>query len=403
MSLSFEEARARVVREAAGVSRTPIERVSLEESLGRVLAEDVFADRDQPPFDRSTRDGFALRSADLAQAPARLRVVGEVAAGSSWEGKPIASGECVEIMTGAPVPRGADAVLMVEYVERADGEISALRAVGAGENVVARGSECRAADRVLERGRRIDPAAVAVAASVGRPLLEVHARPRVAIIGTGAELVGVNEAPSPSQIRNSNSWSLAAQVTRAGGVPRRMPIARDEEWELRRIVEDALATAEVLVLSGGVSKGKYDLVEVVLADLGATFFFDAVDIRPGRPAVAGSVRGKPFFALPGNPLSTTLTFELFARPAIDMIGGASASPLHTPRAPLAVDFTQRSLPLHVFAPSVLEGEAADARVRPLTTQGSGDLVALARATHWMLIAPGVTKVAAGELVPLLAV
>lgn len=390
--LSMLEARALVVGQVAAL-RTPAEEVALDAAVGRVLAADVTADRDQPPFDRSTRDGFAVRAADRGAR----RVIGELAAGATFD-REVMAGECVEIMTGAGLPAGADAVVMVEHVRREGDTITFDRDVATGENVVATGSEARHGAVVLSRGARVDPAVVGLLASVGRARVAVHARPRVAIVGTGDELVEVDEVPSRAQIRNSNSWSLAAQVARAGGVAVRMPIARDDQAALRAIVERALSEADILVLSGGVSMGKYDFVEGVLGALGAKLHFDAVAIRPGKPAVFGIVRGKPFFGLPGNPLSTTLTFELFARPAIELIGGAQAAPWRTTLARLATAYRSRPLPLMVFAPSRFTG---DGSVEVLPSQGSGDLVALARADVWAIFAPDTTHAEAGALVEIL--
>lgn len=402
--LSFEDARRLVeadVRERG--PRAPAEAVALADAEGRFLAEDVLVDRDLPPFDRSTRDGFAVRSSDLAllrhtgDAQAiTLRLAGEVRAGGSYQGGTVRAGTCVEIMTGAPVPAGADAVVMVEHTERPDpGTVRVARAVVAGENVVTTGSEARRGVVALARGSRVDPAAIALLATVGAARPVVHARPRVAILPTGDELVDVTATPGPAQIRNSNAAMLAAQVARAGGLSVPCPAARDDAASLRAAMQQALAGADLLVLSGGVSAGRYDLVEAVLAELGAQIRFDAVAIRPGKPVVFAWVGRVPVFGLPGNPLSTLCTFELFAAPAIALLGGAAATPLRLHGAPLAADFAQRELPLTVFLPATLDDAGA---IRPLATQGSGDLFALARADCWMIVPPQVTRLAAGTLV-----
>jgi molybdopterin molybdotransferase len=229
----------------------------------------------------------------------------------------------------------------------------------------------------------------------------VFVRPRVAVVATGDELVEVEDNPSPTQIRNSNRHSLSAQVARAGGraVPTR--IASDDPATLRAVIEDALRDADLLLLSGGVSMGKYDHVEGVLASLGARVAFDGVAIRPGRPLVFGRIRDIPFFGLPGNPLSTMVTFELFVRPALDRLSGADAAPLRFLWAPLAEPFSQRAVPLTALVPACLAAEGDATVVRPLPSQGSGDLAAMARADCLMVVAPGQGALAAGTMVPLL--
>jgi molybdopterin molybdotransferase len=406
MTLALLDARAAVLRDLLADARSPrVEGVLLDQAVGRVLAAPLVADRDQPPFDRVTRDGFAVRAVDVAGAseatPVELGVDGEVPAGAELAGR-VEAGRCVEIMTGAPLPAGADAVVMVEHTERpSPGAVRVRRAVAAGENVVPRGSELGQGAVALPAGARLDPAAVALAASLGCAEPQVRARPRVAIVSTGDELVEVAETPRPSQIRNSNRHSLTAQVARAGGAPLPAPIARDDPGALRAVLERALEGADLLLLSGGVSMGKHDYVEQVLADLGARVVFDSVDIRPGRPLVFGQVRGRPFFGLPGNPLSTMVTFELFVRPALAVLGGADAPPLHLMRAPLARPFRQRAVPLTVFVPARLETDGLATTVHALPSQGSGDLAAMARADVLMVIEPGTAEIAAGALVALL--
>ncbi|HWY27097.1 MAG TPA: molybdopterin molybdotransferase MoeA, partial [Candidatus Angelobacter sp.] len=288
--LSYEAARAKVIEvvraRSATPSTEPIEFASEPaRALGRVLAEDISADRNYPPFDRATRDGFAVRAADVAQAGAKLNVIGESRAGVAFDGA-IAIGQCVSIMTGAAVPRGVDAVVMLEHT-RVEGTSAIFeRAARAGQNFVPAGKEIRAGEIVVARGARLGYAELAMAAQVGRSKLTVYRRPRVAILSTGDEVVAVEQAPGQFQIRNSNSVSLAAQVSLAGAEPVMLGNAPDEVGELRRRIERGLE-ADILVLSGGVSVGKYDFVEQVLRELGAEFFFDAIAIRPGKPAVFG--------------------------------------------------------------------------------------------------------------------
>ena len=285
--LEFAEALAVVLRHAAGVRVPEAERVNLLDSAGRVLAEDVAADRDQPPFDRATRDGFAVRAGEWT-AGARLKLAGQVRAGEAWHAGEIPAGCAVEIMTGAPVPAGADAVAMVEHAEQGGSEVwaAAGRSLHAGENVVPRGSEARAGGVVLASGAVMGAAEIAVAAACGLGGLAVRRRPSVAIVATGDELVELDQAPGEQQIRNSNSYALAALVEAAGGVAVRLEIARDTREDVRaRIAEGR--TADLMLLSGGVSAGKYDLVEDVLAEFGAEFFFTGVKMQPGKPVVFG--------------------------------------------------------------------------------------------------------------------
>jgi molybdopterin molybdotransferase len=392
-TLTFPEARSKVIRQVTAALSTPrVETVPLGVAQGRILAEDIAADRDYPPFDRSVRDGFAVRAADL---PGSVRVIGEVRAGQAFGGS-VQAGEAVEIMTGAPMPPGADAVVMVEHcVRNADGTISTTNQPAPGGNIAARGCEARAQVVILARGSRVDYTAVSWLATTGHPHIEVFARPRVAIIATGDEIVEIGEQPAAHQIRNSNAWSLAAQVERAGGIPLMLPIARDVQSETRRLIEQGLE-ADLLLLSGGVSAGRYDVVELALADLGAEFFFDRVLIQPGQPLVFGCVRGKFFFGLPGNPASTMVTFELFARAAIELTGGASEAPLPLTLARLTRPFRHRPgitrfLPAHVSC----------AEVTPVEWQGSGDVPGLCRANAFLVADARQAEYKEGETIPVL--
>ena len=378
------------------------ERVSLLEAAGRVLAQEVVCDRDLPPFPRATRDGFAVRAGDVTAVPVSLQVTAEIHAGMDVSGIRVGAGECAEIMTGAAVPEGADAVVMVEYTDSAGRtgmsaphrQVEIQRGVAAGENVVPRGAEARSGQVLLSAGTGMTPAAIAIAASVGLAELEVFRRPRVAILATGDELVDVAASPLCHQIRNSNTYSLAAQVSRAGGVPVPLPVAPDEESRLRRLIEQGLE-CDLLLLSGGVSMGKYDLVEKVLGDLGAEFLFTGVAIQPGKPTVFGRAHDKYFFGLPGNPVSTMVTFELFARPMIEALSGGSPSPLRYSTARLKSEIKAKT-GLTRFLPALLTGEFGKVEVELVRWQGSGDMVATARANCLAVIPPDREKIEAGE-------
>ena len=396
--LSFVEARKSVEEHARKAGHGTVEEVELLAAQGRVLAEAIIADRDFPPFPRATRDGFAVRSADVAKVPANLKVITEIKAGASYAGD-IGRGECAEIMTGAPVPRGADAVVMVEFTRRSGDKVEIQRGVVTGENVVATGSEARARAELIARGTRVSYPQIAVAAAVGASRAKVYARPRVAILSTGDEIVEITASPGPNQIRNSNSYSVAAQVAAAGAHPLRLPIAPDEKKKLRELVEKGLE-ADLLLLTGGVSMGKYDLVELVLSELSAEFFFTGAQIQPGKPIVFGRARGKYFFGLPGNPISTMVTFELFVKPMIDGLAGALTSPLGFLEAKLKSEFKTKT-GLTRFLPAFLTGEFERVEVEPVPWKGSGDIAANARANCYVVIPPDKERIAAGEMVSVL--
>jgi molybdopterin molybdotransferase len=359
------------------------------------LAEDVVADRDLPPFHRAIRDGYALRAADLSALPAVLQCVGEVPAGQHFEGK-VDPGQCVSIMTGAPLPVGADAVVMVEYTRSLGEQIEIQRSVQRWENVVLQGSEAALGACVLARGRRLRAAEMGLLAAVGKVRVAVYRQPMVAILPTGDELVAVEQRPQWFQIRNSNAVTLSAQVTAAGGVPVGLGIAPDREDALREMIERGL-DSDLLLLSGGVSMGKFDLVEEVLAELGAEFFFQGAAIRPGKPLVFGRVRDRFFFGLPGNPVSTFVTFELFVRPAIAMLGGRGFEPPVLLRARLAKPCRQR-IGLTMFMPARVCVQNRDPVVELVNWQGSGDLVGTAAANCFLVIHPDQTELAAGDWV-----
>ncbi|HUS20036.1 MAG TPA: gephyrin-like molybdotransferase Glp [Terriglobales bacterium] len=394
--LSFAEARACVERHAAEIQPMPSEKVELLPAAGRNLAEDISADRDLPSFPRATRDGYAVRSDDLSETPTELKIMGQVKAGEVWSGATMERGQCLEIMTGAPVPQGADAVVMVEYTQVLGDIVRIDRGVSGGENVVPTGSEARQGQVVLKRGTRLGPAQVGMAAAVGRDKIKVYRRPRVAILSTGDEVVDIAAKPEIQQVRNSNSYALAAQVLGAGGDPVQLPIAPDDLSRLESLIREGLE-ADLLLLSGGVSMGKYDLVEQVLEKLGAEFFFTGALIQPGRPIVFGRARtGKKiyFFGLPGNPVSTLVTFELFAGCLVAALAGGVRS-LSYASAKLMQPVKTRP-GLTRFLPAVLKGEMLEPVVEVVPWQGSGDMAATAGANCYLIVPPDRPEMAAGE-------
>ena len=394
MALTFLAARQTVIDKVTGARLHPeVETVALDAAAGRVLAEDIAADRDVPALARSVRDGYAVRAADL---PGELAVIGEVRAGQRFEGE-VARGQAVEIMTGAPIPAGADAVAMVEHVRRVDGRVSIDGTAQALQFINPQGCEAGAGEIVLHAGKRMDYTDVAMLAAFGRTRVQVFRRPVVAIVATGDEIVEVSRQPAAFQIRNSNAWSLAAQVTRAGGIPRILPVARDTVEHTREIVRQGLAS-DLLLLSGGVSAGKYDVVEPVLAELGADFYFDRVLIQPGQPLVFGRAGATFFFGLPGNPSSTMVTFEIFARAALELLSGQLETALLMPYSRLTCDFRHRP-GVTRFLPAHLSADGAE--VTPVKWHGSGDVPALTRANAYLVADPARPEYAGGEFIRVL--
>ena len=411
--LSFEEARRAVESHAAQIPAPKIKVLDLLASANRVLAEHLLADRDIPPFPRATRDGYALRSADLAKLPARLEVISEIKAGEDPEHIPaeVPIGHAVSIMTGAPVPSGADAVVMVEYSTRHGNQVEITRGATRGENIVPPGAEARQGGLLIDRGIRLTAADIALAASVGKSQLNVYQRPRVAVLTTGDEIVDVSSIPGPTQIRNSNSYSLAVQIQSAGGEPVLLSIAPDEPRALRGLIEKGLQS-DLLLMTGGVSMGRYDLVEQVLAEMHAEFFFTGAKIQPGRPVVFGRCGAKKcgagtlareadsltyFFGLPGNPVSTMVTFELFARPMLEALAGQPARQLQFLHARLQAEIRTK-IGLTRFLPATLSGEFENSRVALVPWQGSGDIAATARANCYIVIPSDREHIPAGEFV-----
>jgi len=396
--LTYEQAHRTVIEQvekAKGPRETAV--VSVWDALGFVLAKEVKTDREYPPFHRSTRDGYAVHAAEVP-AGATLRCVAEIKAGDTVT-QPLAPGACVQIMTGAAVPDGADAVVMIEHTNRDGDSVRFERAAQPGQNIVPRGSEAKRGETILSPGMRLGYAELALAAQVGATQLRCASKPRVAILSTGDEVVSVDQQPGAFQIRNSNSVSLAAQVRLAGGEPVLLGNAADRIDDLREKISRGLRE-EVLVLSGGVSMGKYDLVETVLKDLGAQFHFDAVAIRPGRPAVFGKCGDTFVFGLPGNPVSTMVTFELFVVPAIDLLNGAPARDLPLVEARLGAALNEKPGLTH-FLPARVEWRGTTPEVKALPWQGSGDVTALARANCYLVVAADRGQVNAGETMPIL--
>ena len=398
-TLSFEQALSEVEGRLTAACMVPAkEFASLGEAWGRVLAEDVHADRDYPPFNRSTRDGFAVRSQDTAEADTVLTLDGEVRAGEYFKSE-IGPGHCAAIMTGAPLPAGTDAVVMVEHTQTQGDKVKIEKSIEPFGNVVRKGSEARAGQMVLPKGRQIRAGEAGLLASVGQEKVAVYVRPRIAILPTGDEVVPVGRKPEWYQVRNSNSAMLAAVVASAGGTPWEIGIGPDRKEALRNLIVEALQ-ADLLLLSGGVSMGKYDFVEDVLENLGAEFYFRSVAIRPGKPLVFGRVQGKFFFGLPGNPVSSFVTCNLFAQPVIGMLAGSRFERPQFLRARLAKAVHHKT-GLTTFMPARIETPEAEPVVSLVGWQGSGDLVGVAEANAFLVVHAEQPSPSAGEWVDVL--
>jgi molybdopterin molybdotransferase len=387
--LSVAEAQAIVLRESRPL---PIESAPLgPASLGLILAEDVASDLDMPPYDKALMDGYAVRAADLPEGRGDLRVLEEITAGQTPQ-HTLTSGTASRIMTGAPIPAGADAVVIIERTRmRDDGRVQIEdRPPKPQQNILLRAREMRAGEAVLAAGSLLRPKEVGLLAAVGRAAVRVVPRPRVAVLSTGDELVEAPQAPGPGQIRNSNGPMLAALVARAGAALRYLGIARDRLDNLRPLVAEGLG-ADVFVLSGGVSAGKLDLVPGVLQDAGVTAHFHKVAMKPGKPVLFGTRdhdgRRSLVFGLPGNPVSALVCFELFVRPALGRLAGHADAGPRWVKATLAEDFlyaTDRP----TYHPAHMEATESGSRVRPVPWFGSADLRGLSRANALVLLPAG---------------
>ncbi len=391
------------------------ELVSILDSLDRVLAEDVIADMDVPPFNNSAMDGYAVRAEDIATAsshrPVRLHVIGEVAAGYSAT-EPVTRGTAMRIMTGAPMPQGADTV--VRFEETSEGvsgrganqgskEVDILKAISRGENVRPAGEDIHRGEVVMPKGTQIRPSEIGVLASIGKKQVSVHRRPRVAVLATGDELVDVDEPVGPGKIRNSNEYANAAAVKRAGGIPIRLGIARDNIEDLTAKIRAGLeANADLFITSAGVSVGDYDMVKDVLSAEGEINFWQ-VKMKPGKPLAFGILRqpggksgkGVPLLGLPGNPVSAMISFEVFARPAILTMLGKTRFARPTVSAILQEDIVNNSNRRNFIRVHVSRREGVLV-VSTTGEQGSGVLTSLSRANGLVAIPEDVQKVVAGQ-------
>jgi len=383
--------------------RLSTEQVPLDELLGRVLAEDVVADSDLPPFDRSQMDGYAVRAEDVKAAPVRLRIVGESAAGRGWHNQ-LEEGQAVRIMTGAPVPAGADSVQQVELTtELKDGTVVELQeTVELGKSIVKRGAETKAGEVVLNAGTVINAAMMAVLAAFGYATVEVFRRPRVAVLATGTELVSVDQTPGQDQIRDSNNYSLSAYAALAGATVERMPLTGDETSLLKKQIAEAAKRCDLIVTSGGVSMGVYDVTKSALKELDAEIFFERVALRPGKPTVFARLpNGTLVFGLPGNPVSVAVTFNLFARTALLTMQGAADPTLKRETAALARSVKGTTDRASYLPAQLTTNDDAELIAFPLKWGGSSDLVAFALTTALLIVPANIKSIEAGSLVTVL--
>lgn len=408
--ISLEEA-LQILQKHAPKPQAP-KRVGLESSLGYALAQEVRAPQDFPPFDRSMMDGYAFDARDAQKAPVRLRVVGESRAGRPFLGR-LKSGEAVAILTGAAVPEGADTVLQIEKTQRPDSgegslgeEVELLEAVKPGQNIACRGEDQKKGDLLLASGQRIRPQEIAVLASAGCAQPSVFPLPRVAILPTGDELVPPGEEPAFGQIRESNSYALAAQAQRAGFQARRFPAAADDPAKLLAATREALEWADCLLVSGGISVGSYDYVAATFEKLGIASHFHGVDLKPGKPVWFGTVGPRAVFGLPGNPVSSFVIFELFVRPCLENMAGFARERVGMGttawrRARFAGGSANRVSRLQI-APACLRDGDSGLEIEAIPWTSSGDFFELSRADALVKI-PANTVLAPGSLVEFLPI
>jgi molybdopterin molybdotransferase len=377
-----------------------LEKVSILETLGRVLGEDIIAQRDNPPWDNSAMDGFAVRAEDIVQPhaiakPVTLKIVEDVPAGK-MPTQTVGPGQAIRIMTGAPIPRGADTVLKVEDTEHQPDSVRVFKAEARGANIRPQGEDVKKGDCIIAKGTQIRPGEAGMLAILAKSFVLVYQRPRVAILSTGDELADLDERFSEDKIINSNSYGIAAAVQDAGGIPLLLGIARDNPAALTEKISHGL-NADILVLSGGVSMGDYDFTKAVFRDLGAEMNFWKLAIRPGQPLAFGKIQGKLAFGLPGNPVSSMVTFEQLVRPAMLKMAGMRSYGRPLIEALFQEQFKKRNDRRH-FLRGVLWREEGVFKVRTTGDQGSGILTSMVKANCLIDIPVEVERVNPGDRV-----
>ena len=381
---------------------TPLgcEKVGLLDALGRVLGEDIVAPRDNPPWNNSAMDGFAVRWKDIKKEheitkPAELTIVEDVPAGQVAK-KSVGPGEAIRIMTGAPVPAGADTVVRVEFTEPSDTSVRIFQPEPQGANIRPKGEDVKEGDCIIPKGTQLRPAEIGMLAILAKSFVLVHQRPRVAILSTGDELADLDEKFDENKIVNSNSYGIAAAVQEAGGIPLLLGIARDTPESLKEKISQGLG-CDILVLSGGVSMGDYDFTKVVFAELGADMHFWKLAIRPGQPLAFGKIHGKLAFGLPGNPVSSMVTFEQLVRLAVMKMGGCRHLDRPVVEAEFQEKFSKHPDRRH-FLRGILEQKNGKLTVRTTGPQGSGILTSMVKANGLIDIPEEVEKINPGDTV-----
>jgi molybdopterin molybdotransferase len=370
------------------------EAVKLPSAVGRVLAENIIADSDMPPFDRSQMDGYAMKAKDTANAPVDLKVVGESAAGRGWH-KKLKTGEAIRIMTGAAVPDGADAIQKVELTSESNDVVTIQEPTETGKYIVKKGAEIKRGEKLIDSGERIDERLIASLAAFGYSMVKVSKRPTVSILGTGSEIVSIDRKPGRDQIRNSNSVMLKALAEEAGAIARILPNSSDDLQKLKSRITKAVGN-DILVITGGVSVGKYDLTKAALHELGAKIYFERVRLRPGKPTVLARLGKTLIFGLPGNPVSSAVTFYLFVRPSILKMQSARGPDLADGYAVLTAD-ARAAKERDTYFPATLGSEYTGRLLAtPLRWHGSSDFVGFARADALIYLESG-KAAAAGDV------
>jgi molybdopterin molybdotransferase len=392
--ISVENALSRILERILPLA---LEKVNILDALGRVIGEDVYANRNIPPKDNSAMDGYAIRWEDTREAskehPVSLTVIEDIPAGAIPH-KRVGPDEASRIMTGAPVPEGADAVMRMEDTEKDGRNVKIFAAAEKGQDIRSAGEDVSEGEKVISRGDGLRPAEIGMLAALGRSFIAVHQRPLVAVLATGDELVDIDENPSPWQIVSSNSYSIAAQVIECGGIPLQIGIAKDTQEDLVSKFKAAMR-ADIILSSGGVSVGDYDLVKDIMKEVGNNMQFWQVAMRPGKPLAFGSLEGIPIFGLPGNPVSSMVSFEQFVRPSLLKMMGRKTLFRKSVKATIMESISKKEGTRHFIRARVVY-ESGQYTVSTTGEQGSGILKSMVRANGLIVLPENATSVKAGD-------
>jgi molybdopterin molybdotransferase len=390
--LTYEQALQEILKQAHSL---PARNIPIEDAVERVLAEDIFSQIDMPPFDKSAMDGYALRSSDTANVPVQLRCLGTIQAGRFFK-QSFKSGCCIKIMTGAPMPQGADSVVMVEDTEQHESRVIVKRSVKPGENVCAKAEDIAKGSKVFSKGKLISISDIALIATIGRRLVKTISSPSVAVLNTGGEIIPVGRKLPKNKIYNSNGPQLCALLRLDGITPRYLGIAKDEPAILKKMISQGLKS-DIVLISGGVSMGDYDLVPAVLKQLGVKELFHKVNIKPGKPLFFGVKNRRLIFGIPGNPVSNFLAYQIFIRPAIRKMMGLEDCNLEIKTGILENEFRQKPGRKHFVLAKVEKLKNVD-YVSALPGHGSADIAALSAADAFMLVDGEISKIKQGSKV-----